>query len=86
LTLIREQSNVIANCGEIYKKDGIEFLRISVNEFHGRKYIDMRRHFEKSNGDIIRDIGFTIQSSSVDEVIYALRNARSVLAGEGEPF
>jgi hypothetical protein len=77
---------VIAHCGEIYKKDGIEFLRIAVNEFHGKKYIDMRRHFEKPNGSIVRDVGFTISLSSVDEIIHAIRNARAIAAGETEPF
>ena len=69
--------------GEIVKDDN-NILLISIREFHGHKYCDIRRWFKNGRGHLIpdKDRGITISRKSIDEFIMYLKNASIALYGE----
>ena len=68
--------------GEISKNEN-DVLRISVRDWKGRKYIDIRKYFRNGKGHMIpTQSGITVGKKSIDDLIIYLRGARQALNGE----
>ena len=68
--------------GEIVKDEN-NILLISIREFHGHKYCDIRKWFRNGKGHLIAtNSGITVSRKSIDEFIMHIKNARVALSGE----
>ena len=62
------------------EKSGTERVRVSAEEFKGRKYLDIRIYFEGGEGEWKpTKKGVTIQPDKVEEFIELVRKAREFL-------
>lgn len=61
--------------GEIPK--GKDKIIVALKEFKGKKYVDIRTHFESDNGEWIpTKKGITLTPDSLDEMIDLLKTAK----------
>ena len=67
--------------GEI-QKNLKERIRVSIEEYRGHKFIDLRVYFEAENGEWKpTKKGIALNGDSIDAVIEALQKARKKLTG-----
>lgn len=71
--------------GEI-KKDDNNILRISIQEYNGHKYVDIRKWFRNGKGHMIRTkYGITISKKSIDIFMIHIKDAYDYFL-ERDPF
>jgi hypothetical protein len=59
------------------ERNATEVVRVSAEEFKGRKYIDIRIHFKDSEGEWKpTKKGVTVQPDRIDELIGLLKKAQ----------
>ena len=67
------------NVGEIERSE-TEVVRVSTEEFKGRKYLDIRVYFENAEGEWKpTKKGVTVQPDRVDEFIELIKKAKESL-------
>ena len=56
------------------EKSPTEIIRIALNEYKGKEYIDIRQHFKADSGDYLpTKKGVTFNPELIDEVIEGLK-------------
>jgi hypothetical protein len=69
--------------GEIQK--GTDKIIVTVKEFKGKTYVDVRTYFENDQGEMIpTKKGISLTPENVDEIIGLLQSARKEVAGKSE--
>ena len=69
--------------GEIPK--GNDKIIVTVKEFKGKQYIDLRTHFQNDQGEWIpTKKGISLTPDNLDEMIQFLQKAKKAAAGKGE--
>ena len=59
------------------EKSPTEIIRIALNEYKGKEYIDIRQHFKADSGDYLPNKkGVTFNPEVIDEVIEGLKSLK----------
>ncbi|MBA4418707.1 MAG: hypothetical protein C0392_12485 [Syntrophus sp. (in: bacteria)] len=68
--------------GEIQK--GTDKIIVTVKEFKGKTYVDIRTYFENDQGEMMpTKKGVSLTPENLDEIIILLQSARNEVAGQG---
>jgi len=68
--------------GEIQK--GTDKIIVTVKEFKGKTYVDIRTYFENDQGEMMpTKKGVSLTPENLDEIIILLQSAKKEVAGQG---
>jgi hypothetical protein len=69
--------------GEIQK--GTDKIMVTVKEFKGKTYVDIRTYFENDQGEMVpTKKGVSFSPENLDEILKILKDAQARIKGQGE--